>query len=91
MKNFKIFILFFCLILFCNNILFSKEIKNLVIINNSVITNYDLEKEVKLKKIVERIELDNIVVTKILGQLINEKIQFLEVEKNNRSKVKSNP
>ena len=83
MKGIKIFLFFFCFIFFYNNILFSKEIKNLVIINNSVITNFDLEKEIKLKKIIEKIEINNIVVTKILGQLINEKIQFLEVEKNN--------
>ena len=84
MKGLKI-LLIICLILFHNKAGISKEIRNLVIINNSVITNLDLENEIRFKKITEKIEINNIVAIRILDQLINEKIQFLEVEKNNIS------
>ena len=74
----------FLLILYFLNILsisHSQDIISLVVINNEIITNYDLNLELKRKKILEKKEINETEAKETLQQLIDEKIKFLEVEK----------
>jgi len=76
----------FLLILYFLNILsisYSQDIISLVVINNEIITNYDLNLELKRKKILEKKEINETEAKETLQQLIDEKIKFLEVEKKN--------
>lgn len=88
MKKFKIIIFFFLIIFFINTVK-AIEIVNLASINNKVITNVDLANEIKIREIVDKLQITKNDHAFILQQMINDKIKKIETD-NNKIQISKN-
>lgn len=59
------------------------EIRILAVINNQIITNYDLDQQLKIKKKLEKIKINDLAIYEVLNLMIDEKIKLLEINKEN--------
>jgi len=76
--------------MFVNDLSFAKEVKIIAKIDNHIITNIDLENRYNISLFLSKIKIKSqsqkqIILDKILQQIINEKLQLLDLNKNNIS------
>ena len=83
MKIFHYFIIFFTLFSFTK--VESIEIKILALVNNRIISNYDMFNEIKFQELLYNRTISQSQYSQILQQMIGELIKEIEVKKNNIS------
>jgi parvulin-like peptidyl-prolyl isomerase len=85
-RNF--FFILSLVIIFVNDSSFAMEVKIVAKIDNQIITNIDLDKRYKMTLFFSKINVKSqkqkkIILDKILQQMINEKLQLIDIKRNN--------